>query len=155
MANAYGVIDPGKEWSPGQEKVDLFLNTIDGCPDGDDLEKLIGMGEAAAKAYIEEKFAELKAEVEAYFAAITAKIEAKLKPLKPLVPSGPPTDLGAVIEYIEALIAYFSEPYTGLIEMVAFYSTFSAAAMTAISAKLAKMPTSIPPVSDLPSVPGV
>ena len=152
MANNYGVVDPGKEWSPGQEKVDLILNRIDGCPDKDDLDYLIAMGQEKAQQYIEERFAELRVEVEQYLDAIIAKIEARLKPLEPLVPKEIPGDLMAVIEYIKALIAYFNEPYTALIEASVFYSQFSMAVATALTAKAAKMPTSLPdiPVPDVP-----
>lgn len=152
MANNYNVVDPEKDWSPGQEFVDNVLNRIDNCPDGEDVDRLIAMGKKEAQEYIKKHFEDLKAEIEKYFGDHAKKIEARLKPLKPLVPDGPPTDLQAIIKYIEALIAYFTEPYTGLIEMAKFYSEFSAATATAISAKLAKMPTSIP---DVPLPPGV
>lgn len=135
MANAYGVTSPGGAEYPTQKFVDDFLNTIDDIPGQADIQKLLDMGAEAAKEYVEARMTEVKTKVEAYFEAITASITNRLKPIEPLI--SPPGGLDEVIEFCKALAEYFAQPYTMLTEMIVFYTTFSTAAATAISKKMA------------------
>lgn len=154
MSNAYGVVSPGGAEYPTQIFVDNFLNTIDNIPGKEDIQQLLDMGEEAARAYVEARIAEVKSKVEAYFESIMASITNRLKPIEPLI--NPPGGLDEVIEFCKALAEYFAQPYTMLMEMIVFYTTFSTAAATAITKKMADVQEllnslavpAVPPIGD-------
>jgi hypothetical protein len=133
MNNNYNVVVPKKPGYPRQQQVDEILNRIDNCPSCRDIEELVALGTEEAEAYIRGKFEDLQKEMRAYFKEIFERLEDQLKPLEPLVK--PPKDIQEVIEYCKALVEYFSGPYKQMIEMVKFYTDFSAAVSRAITSK--------------------
>ena len=165
--NDYNVVVPDKPGYPRQQHVDEILNRIDNCPSCKDIEELKALGIEAAEAYVRRKFEELQKEMKAYFEEVFERLEAKTKPVEPL--TKPPEDLEGVIKYCRALVDYYKEPYTQMIEMVEFYTKFSVAVAQAISKKAAdygcltditvltpSMPDmNLPPLPDAPQVPDV
>lgn len=133
MANNYNLTVPDKQGYPSQSYVDEILNRIDDCPTAKDIEDLLGLGEEEAKEYVRKKFEDLQKEMKSYFDGVSESLQEKIKPIEPLIE--PPTDLAGVIEYCKALVEYFTDPHTKMIEMTAFYAQFSQAVTNAIANK--------------------
>lgn len=133
MSNQYNVIVPSGPEYPSQEYVDAVLNGIDAIPTCSDLEKRMDMGEAAAKAYIAEKLNEAQAKFTKMFQDTSASLTRRMQPLADLIE--PPDNLDDVLEYLGKVADYFKKPYTQMLDMVTFYSQFSAAVATALANK--------------------
>lgn len=133
MSNHYNVIVPSGPEYPKQEYVDSVLNGIDAIPTCSDLQKLMDMGEAAAKAYIAERLNEAQQKFTQMFQDTSASLTRRIQPLADLVE--PPSSLDDVVGYLKKVADYFKEPYTKMLDMVTFYSQFSAAVTTALENK--------------------
>lgn len=142
MSNAYGVTVPSGAEYPTQEFVDNFLNGIDNTPTCRDLQKLIDMGEEAAKAYIAEQIEKLQKKVNDFFSGVTDAITRQMQPIEPLIEA--PTSLDDVLEYLEGVANYFAGPYNKMVQMTAFYTQFSAAAAQAIAKKTSDLQCLVP-----------
>ena len=146
MSNRYNVTVPSGAEYPTQEFVDDFLNGIDATPTCQDLQNLIDMGEAAAKAYIAKQIEELQKRVNDFFSGVTDAITRQMEPIEPLIE--PPSSIDDVLEYLEGVANYFAGPYYKLVAMMTFYSQFSAAAATAIANKTSDLQCLVPPNSN-------
>ena len=137
MSNQYNVTVPSGAEYPTQQFVDDFLNGIDNTPTCTDLQRMIDKGEAAAKAYIAEQIDALEKKVNEFFDGVTAAIERQMEPIEPLIEA--PSSIDDVVEYLGKVADYFAGPYNKMVEMTAFYSSFAAAAATAIANKAADL----------------
>ncbi len=142
MSNQYNVIVPSGPEYPKQEYVDAVLNGIDAIPTCSDLQKLMDMGEAAAKAYIAEKIDEAQTKFTALFQETSDSLTRRIQPLADLIE--PPDDIGDVLEYLGKVADYFKKPYTQMLDLITFYSQFSAAVATALANKASDMGCLVP-----------
>ena len=133
MSNNYNITVPSGEEYPSQEFVDSVLNGIDAIPTCSDLQKLMDMGEAAAKAYIAEKIEEAQTKFTKMFNDLSASLTRKMQPLADLIE--PPDSIDDVLEYLGKVADYFKKPYTQMTDMITFYTAFSAAVATALANK--------------------
>lgn len=137
MSNAYNITVPDGPQYPSQQFVDDFLNGIDNLPSCQDLQKLIDMGEEAAKEYIQGVLDAAQSNIESFFSSITDSLQRKMEPLEALIE--PPSSLDDVLQYCQNIADYFATPYNQMVELVTFYAEFSAAATQAIQNKLSDM----------------
>lgn len=144
MSNAYNVTVPSGSEYPSQKFVDDFLNGIDNLPSCETIQNLLDMGEEAAMEYIRQKVSEMQEKVSAYFSSMSESLTNKMTPLEPL--THPPQSLDDVVSYCSDMAQYFAKPYTQMVDLTTFYSTFAAAAATAIGNKLAELGCLVPPM---------
>ena len=135
MSNNYNVEVPEGAEYPTQKFVDDVLNGIDAIPTCHDLERLIEMGEAAAKAYIAAQLEKMEKKLNDFFAGVKDSAERQMEPIEPLIE--PPSSIDDVLDYLKSVAEYFAGPYYKMVEMLKFYAEFSAAAASAIAAKAA------------------
>lgn len=148
MSNQYGVVVPDGPEFPTQEFVDSVLNEIDAIPTCQDLQKLMDMGEAEAKAYIARKIDEATEKFNNMFEDLKASLERRMQPIKSLMDLlqevvTPPSSIDDVIGYLGKVanlftetLQYLTKPYTQMVQVMAFYLQFGAAVSTALGNKI-------------------
>lgn len=135
MANNYGIT--AQESTPSQETIDGFLNWCDNNPPDVDVE---GITQDVADK-LREQLDELKSSVEEKMKEIVDPpleyLQAQMDAIAP-IQNAPSANLGDIVGWIQNVIQFLTKPYQPIMDAVAWWPQFQAAATSAVSGTISR-----------------